>query len=94
MEPARATWTDERLDDLATRMDRGFTEIRSDMDRGFERVDLEMRNLRGEMKSDVEALRTEVSTRFGSLERTIHWFGGGMLLTFAAAFLTLLLGYR
>jgi hypothetical protein len=75
-------------------MDRGFTEIRSAMDRGFERVDLDMRSLRGEMKSDVEALRTEVSTRFGSLERTIHWFGGGMLLTFAAAFLTLLLGYR
>jgi hypothetical protein len=34
----RAVWTDERLDDLARRMDAGF-----------ERVDRDMRELRGEI---------------------------------------------
>ena len=92
MQSARATWTDGRLDDLAARVDRGFSELRSDMDKGFERVDRDIRDLRVEMKFGDEALRAEMSARFGSLERTIHWFGGGMLLTFAAAFLTLLLG--
>ncbi|HMI81394.1 MAG TPA: hypothetical protein VK480_06360 [Solirubrobacterales bacterium] len=43
---ARETWTDERLDDLVARMDRGFDrvdadirELRSEMIQGFERVD-------------------------------------------------------
>jgi hypothetical protein len=38
MEPAKATWTDERLDDMARRMDDGFN-----------RVDQDIRALRGEM---------------------------------------------
>jgi hypothetical protein len=33
--PARATWTDERLDDLSSRVDAGFAR----MDQGFARVD-------------------------------------------------------
>jgi len=40
METMRSTWTDERLDDLARRMDLGF-----------ERVDTDIRELRAEMKS-------------------------------------------
>jgi hypothetical protein len=52
-------------------MDRGFTEIRSDMDRGFQRVDLDMRGLRSEMKSDVEALRTTWSD--GRLDDFSRW---------------------
>jgi hypothetical protein len=35
MERVRATWTDERLDDLSRRVDAGFER----MDRGFERLD-------------------------------------------------------
>lgn len=92
MEPARATWTDERLDDLATRVDRGFAELRSDIDKGFERVDREIRDLRVEMKSGDEALRMEMSERFGGLERTIHWFGSGLILALLAALGNALLG--
>jgi hypothetical protein len=40
MERARATWTDERLDDLARRMDEGFN-----------RVDAELRSLRAEVSA-------------------------------------------
>ena len=38
MEPAKATWTDERLDDMARRMDDGFNW-----------VDQDIRELRGEI---------------------------------------------
>ena len=31
MERARATWTDERLDDLARRMDQGFALVDADL---------------------------------------------------------------
>jgi hypothetical protein len=39
MQTMRESWTDERLDDLSTRMDRGFS-----------RVDADIRELRGEIK--------------------------------------------
>ncbi len=40
MEAMREAWTDERLDDLTVRMDRGF-----------DRVDKDIRDLRGEMRA-------------------------------------------
>jgi hypothetical protein len=42
----RAAWTDERLDDLADRVDRGF-----------DRVDRDIRDLRVDMTAQIEALR-------------------------------------
>jgi hypothetical protein len=50
MEAMREAWTDERLDDLTRRMDQGF-----------DRVDRDIRELRVELK-------TEMDTRFGRLE--------------------------
>jgi hypothetical protein len=83
MQPARASWTDERLGDLSARVDRGF-----------EKVDRDIRELRMEVKSGDEALRREmnagfldVNARFADLERTIRWFGGLTILTLAAALL-------
>lgn len=45
----RESWTDERLDDLANRMDEGFREVRA-----------EMRQMRSEMTSTSESLRAEI----------------------------------
>jgi hypothetical protein len=45
MERARATWTDERLDDLARRIDGGFN-----------RIDGDLRELRSEMNARFDAL--------------------------------------
>jgi uncharacterized membrane-anchored protein len=94
MQSARATWTDERLDDLSARVDRGFVELRTEMDVRFDRVDRDIRELRAgqetfrtEMKVGDDSLRGEVNARFDRLERTIHWFGGTMLGVFLAAFL-------
>lgn len=43
----RMAWTDERLDDLAQRMDAGF-----------ERVDRDIRELRAELRLEIGGLRT------------------------------------
>jgi hypothetical protein len=53
----REAWTDERLDDLARRMDRGF-----------DRVDADMRELRSEIGAVRTDLKAEMDLRFGRLE--------------------------
>jgi hypothetical protein len=67
VERARATWTDERLDDLARHMDDGFN-----------RVDDELRSLRTEMNARFDAMHT----RFDALQRTMLQFGGAMIAAF------------
>lgn len=54
MEAMREAWTDERLDDLNRRMDRGF-----------DRVDRDIRDLRVEMDSRFNRLED----RFDSMQR-------------------------
>jgi hypothetical protein len=62
MERARATWTDERLDDLARRMDEGFN-----------RVDAELRSLRAK----VSALhRTMIQVAAGMMATFLAGFLG------------------
>jgi phage host-nuclease inhibitor protein Gam len=53
MELMREAWTDERLDDLTNRMDRGF-----------DRVDADIRELRSEMREEFTAVRTEMKDEF------------------------------
>lgn len=45
MERTRATWTDDRLDDLSQRVDRGF-----------DRIDADLRELRGDMADRFDSL--------------------------------------
>lgn len=78
---ARERWTDERLDELAARMDKGFDDVnvevrdlRSDMGKGFERVDADIRELRSDMKKGFERVDDRfaaVDARFDSLQRTM-----------------------
>lgn len=63
-ERGRATWTDERLDDLAHRMDERFS-----------RVDDEMQLLR----TDLGARIDRQSERIDALHRTMLQVGGGMI---------------
>lgn len=49
----RDAWTDERLDDLAKRMDKGFDETKGEI---------------REVKGEVSELRKEMNSRFGSLD--------------------------
>jgi hypothetical protein len=73
MQTMREAWTDELLDDLSHRMDRGF-----------DRVDLDIRDLRGEMRG----LRDEMDKRFTRLEAK---FDSMQRLTLAA-YLTAIVG--
>ena len=45
MERARATWTDERLDDLARRMDDGFNRVDADLRAVNARIDALQRTM-------------------------------------------------
>jgi hypothetical protein len=75
VERARATWTDERLDDLARRMDDGFR-----------RVDEDLRSLRAEMN----AMGTRLDARIDALQRTMIQVAGAMMATYVAGFLGLI----
>jgi hypothetical protein len=66
MEPARATWTDERLDDLARRVDDGFS-----------RLDEDMRSLRTEVTARIDGLqRTMLQLGGGLIAAYLVGFGG------------------
>ena len=52
----REKWTDERLDDLNGKVDRGFAETRTEMREGFARVDADIRELRREMRAGFFAI--------------------------------------
>lgn len=67
MESMREKWTDERLDDLNARV----TE-------GFQRVDVELRELRSDMKT---------------MQQLIVQVGGGLFGTMVIGFLSILLGF-
>jgi roadblock/LC7 domain-containing protein len=58
MEAMRDHWTDDRMDDLAGRMDAGF-----------ERVDAHLRALRSDVTEEMRALRMEMNTRFAAMEK-------------------------
>jgi hypothetical protein len=70
----REAWTDERLDDLSNRIDRGFDrvdtdihELRTRTGEGFDRVDIEIRDVRTETRE----LRAEMNSRFDAMQRTM-----------------------
>jgi hypothetical protein len=76
METMRATWTDERLDDLADRMDRGF-----------DRVDTDVRELRSEMNTRFDAMQGTMDGRFDSMQQQLAATQGTMT-TILASMLT------
>ena len=61
----RSAWSDERLDDLASRMDAGFA-----------RIDADIRQLRMELRSEIGGLRGEI----GGLRMTLLRVGGGIMV--------------
>lgn len=66
----RQTWTDERLEDLARRMDQGF-----------ERVDRDIRDLRTEVGGEFNSIRSDIR----ELRSLINRFGTGLLVAIVVA---------
>jgi hypothetical protein len=79
MEGARATWTDERLDDLARRVDDGFN-----------RVDADIRSLRSEMNTRFDSLETRIDARVDVLQRMMIQFAGGTLIAIIATLVSVI----
>jgi len=87
-------WSDERLDDLNSRVGSGFDRIDADLrdirgEMGSLRRELrgEMGTLRGELRGEMGSLRGEmnsrfeqVDARFDSLQRTMLQLGGGVIV--------------
>lgn len=66
---AREKWTDERLDDLNVRVDRGFEEVKGEI---------------RETKGEVRELRKEMNTRFGAIDARLDSNQRTMILGFAS----------
>lgn len=95
-------WTDERLDDLADRMDAGFGRTESEIrelriEIGVMRTETrtESRSLGTELKGDMETLRTELKGDIESLRAVMLRFGiaivvclVGMIATLGGAVVT------
>lgn len=79
MERARATWTDERLDDLSRRVDDGFN-----------RVDEDLRALRTELGARIGAQGVELSRRFDALQRTMIQLAGGITVAILATLVSVI----
>jgi hypothetical protein len=86
MSAVREAWTDERLDDLSTRIDRGFDRVDRDI-RGL-RVEVkaqgeDLRHEIGgqgrELRGEIGELRTEINARFDAMYRTMVYGGCGIL---------------
>lgn len=69
----REKWSDERLDDLNEKVDRGFADTKAEMRDGFARVDKDLRELRGDVR--------ELNARFDALNRNLI---GGFFVLLAA----------
>jgi hypothetical protein len=70
MNVMRESWTDERLDDLSNRVDRGF-----------DRVGADIRTLRSEMKAGFDRMEERFDERFDGLHRLLLQFCWLMIAT-------------
>jgi len=75
MEAVRDKWTDERLDDMNTRMAEGF-----------DRLDKDIREIRFELVG----MNRRFEERFAATHRLIIQVGGGLFGTMLVGFLSLL----
>jgi len=73
---AREKWTDERLDDLAGRVDRGFAEVKG-----------EVRDLRVEMNerfNSIDSRFNSIDSRFNSIDGRFDAMQRTMVIGFAS----------
>jgi hypothetical protein len=70
MPTMRESWTDERLDDLNVKVDRGFDRVDARFDR---------------LETDIDARFDKIDARFENLNQILFGFAGVMIVTLAAA---------
>jgi hypothetical protein len=86
-------WTDERMDDLASRMDAGFERTNHDI----RDLRAEIRGTRTELKGDIAGLRTELKgdiadlrTELAALQALTMRFGIALLVALVGVIATLM----
>jgi tetrahydromethanopterin S-methyltransferase subunit G len=71
----REKWTDERLDDLNAKVDRGFADLKTEMKEGFEQVDKRF--------EQVDKRLERLEDGLFALNRTL-WGGGFVMIAVIA----------
>jgi hypothetical protein len=96
MEAMREAWTDERLDDLTKRVDRGFIQADGRATKFEDRVDARFEKLEGKLQSRFD----RIDNRFERMDERLERFEARMtsrfewLLRFMlASYVTALIGY-
>jgi ABC-type branched-subunit amino acid transport system ATPase component len=77
----RVAWTDDRIDDAMSRIDRGFESLRDEM----REMRMELRDMRGEMRE----MRTDLQGQISAGQRQMTTIGWGI----AAALLAQLIAF-
>lgn len=76
----RERWTDERIDDLNQKVDRGFADLKTEMREGFEQVDARFAQVDKRFER-IEDRLDRLTDRFESLNRTL--WGGAFVIAAA-----------
>ncbi len=91
----REKWTDERLDDLSLKVDRGFADVKAEMKGGFERMESRF----GERFDAVDRRFEEIDERlkkfderFGKMDDRFHALRHTLLGAAAVIIATLIAG--
>jgi tetrahydromethanopterin S-methyltransferase subunit G len=87
MPEARTTWTDERMDDLARRVENGFARV----DARFDHVEARIDAQGAELSRRIDAVSAELGGRIDSLQRTMIQFGGATTVGIFATLVTVVL---
>ena len=86
MEPARSTWTDQRLDDFRRAVDERFDRV----DERFNRIDDRFNHVDNELGALGSRIDAQTA-RIDALQRTLLQVGVAQIVTFFAALVTLVL---
>lgn len=71
----REKWTDERLDDLSVKVDRGFADVKAEMKAGFERMEAKMDERFAQVDerfNQMDKRFEKVDARFERMEDRFH----------------------
>lgn len=67
----REAWTDERLDELASRTDEGFREVRAEL-RELRKEAVKTREEIAELRSEVSGFEKRMDDKFDAVNRTLQ----------------------
>jgi len=75
----REKWTDERLDDLSLKVDRGFSEVKTEMREGFARMEARFEKIDERFEKIDDRFHTLNLTLLGGAAVVIATLLGGIL---------------